>query len=80
MPRGVNEGLRPEGFRCEGDGHRSHGYLKQPVAYWCYRCKRQVWLTTGLLFLDSKLSLNTWSLAIDLLGQHKMAFRLWHYA
>ncbi|KZC37334.1 transposase, partial [Rhodanobacter sp. FW510-R12] len=39
--------------------------------YPCNRCKRQVSLTSGTLFAETRLPLRTWFLAIYLLTQHK---------
>jgi transposase-like protein len=61
----------PGGFRCQGCGHRSHCHLKGRDVYQCNRCKRQVSLTSGTLFAETKLPLRTWFLAIYLLTQHK---------
>lgn len=61
----------PKGFRCPDCDHPSHCYLKGRGVYQCNRCKRQVSLTSGTLFAETKLPLRTWFLAIYLLTQHK---------
>jgi len=61
----------PHGFRCQACGHASHCHLKRRDVYQCNRCKRQVSLTSGTLFAETKLPLRTWFLAIYLLTQHK---------
>lgn len=61
----------PNGFRCRGCDHTGHCHLKQRDVYQCNRCKRQVSLTSGTLFAETKMPLRTWFLAIYLLTQHK---------
>jgi transposase-like protein len=61
----------PNGFRCPGCDHPSHCHLKRRDVYQCNRCKRQVSLTSGTVFAETKLPLRTWFLAIYLLTQHK---------
>lgn len=61
----------PKGFRCQDCDHTGHCYLIGRGVYQCNRCKRQVSLTGGTLFADTKLPLRTWFLAIYLLTQHK---------
>jgi transposase-like protein len=61
----------PGGFRCQDCGHTGHCHLKRRDVYQCNRCKRQVSLTSGTLFAETKLPLRTWFLAIYLLTQHK---------
>jgi transposase-like protein len=61
----------PEGFRCHDCGRTSHCHLKSRDVYQCNHCKRQVSLTSGTLFAETKLPLRTWFLAIYLLTQHK---------
>jgi transposase-like protein len=58
-------------FCCQACGHTGHCYLKGRDVYQCNRCKRQVSLTSGTLFAETKLPLRTWFLAIYLLTQHK---------
>ena len=61
----------PSGFRCPSCSHTGHCHLVQRNVKQCNRCKRQVSLTGGTLFADTKLPLRTWFLAIYLLTQHK---------
>ncbi|MHB1272571.1 MAG: IS1595 family transposase [Rhodanobacter sp.] len=61
----------PKGWRCPDCGHTSPCHLKRRDVYQCNRCKRQVSLTSGTLFAETKLPLRTWFLAIYLLTQHK---------
>lgn len=61
----------PQGFRCPDCGHAGHCRLTQREVFQCNRCKRQVSLTSGTLFADTKLPLRTWFLAIYLLTQNK---------
>ena len=61
----------PNGFRCPDCGDLSHCHLKRRDVYQCNRCKRQVSLTSGTVFAETKLPLRTWFLAIYLLTQHK---------
>ena len=60
-----------KGFCCQACGHTGHCHLKGRDVYQCNRCKRQVSLTGGTLFAETKLPLRTWFLAIYLLTQHK---------
>jgi transposase-like protein len=61
----------PKGFRCPDCGESSHCHLKRRNVHQCNRCKRQVSLTSGTVFAETKLPLRTWFLAIYLLTQHK---------
>jgi transposase-like protein len=61
----------PKGWRCPDCGHTGHCHLKRRDVYQCNHCKRQVSLTSGTLFAETKLPLRTWFLAIYLLTQHK---------
>lgn len=61
----------PGGFHCSDCGHTGHCHLTRRDVYQCNRCKRQVSLTSGTLFAETKLPLRTWFLAIYLLTQHK---------
>lgn len=61
----------PKGWRCQGCGYPGHCHLQGRDVYQCNRCKRQVSLTSGTLFAETKLPLRTWFLAIYLLTQHK---------
>lgn len=60
-----------EGPSCPACGHRGLCALKTRQLFQCNRCKRQVRLTAGTVFQDSKLPLTTWFLAIYLLTQGK---------
>ncbi len=60
-----------KGFSFQACGHTGHCHLKGRDVYQCNRCKRQVSLTSGTLFAETKLPLHTWFLAIYLLTQHK---------
>jgi len=61
----------PGGFRSPACGHTGHCHLAQRDVYQCNRCKRQVSLTSGTLFAQTRLPLRTWFLAIYLMTQHK---------
>lgn len=61
----------PNGFGCPDCGHAGHCRLKQREVFQCNRCKRQVSVTAGTLFADTKLPLRTWFLAMYLLTQSK---------
>ncbi len=56
----------PHGLRCQDCGHSGHCHLKRRDVYQCNRCKRQVSLTSGTLFAETKLPLRTWFLGIYL--------------
>src|ERR671938_223224 len=45
--------------------------LRTRKLFQCNRCKKQVWLTAGTVFQDSKLPLTTWFAAIYHLTQGK---------
>ena len=60
-----------DGFRCPQCGHGGHCRLRQRAVMQCNRCKRQVSLTSGTVFADTKLPLRTWFLAMYLLTQNK---------
>jgi transposase-like protein len=53
-----------DGLTCPGCGHRGFCELKGRKAFQCNRCKRQVRLTAGTVFQDTKLPLVTWFAAI----------------
>jgi transposase-like protein len=53
-----------EGLTCPGCGGRSFCELKTRKLFQCNRCKRQVRLTAGTVFQDTKLPLTTWFAAI----------------
>ena len=61
----------PQGFVCSRCGHDSHCHLHSRDLFQCNRCKQQTSLTHGTVFVDTKLPLHTWFLAIYLLTQHK---------
>src|ERR671927_497905 len=60
-----------EGLACPGCGGRSFCQLKTRRLFQCDRCKRQVRLTAGTVFQDTKLPLTTWFAAIYHLTQGK---------
>ena len=53
-----------EGLTCPACGGRSFCELRTRKVFRCNRCKRQVRLTAGTVFQDSKLPLTVWFLAI----------------
>lgn len=61
----------PGGLTCPSCGGASFCELKSRKVHQCNRCKKQVSLTAGTVFQDSKLPLTTWFLAIYLLTQSK---------
>jgi transposase-like protein len=60
-----------EGLACPACGGRSFCELRTRRLFQCNRCKRQVRLTAGTVFQDSKLPLTTWFAAIYHLTQSK---------
>jgi ribosomal protein L37AE/L43A len=60
-----------EGLTCPVCGHRGFCQLKTRKLFQCNRCKRQVRLTAGTVFQDTKLPLVTWFAAIYHLTQSK---------
>jgi ribosomal protein L37AE/L43A len=60
-----------EGLACPACGHRGFCELKGRKVFQCGRCKRQVRLTAGTVFQDTKLPLTTWFAAIYHLTQSK---------
>jgi hypothetical protein len=60
-----------EGLACPGCGHRGSCRLKTRELFQRNRCKRQVRLTAGTVFQDTKLPLVTWFAAIYHLTQSK---------
>jgi transposase-like protein len=60
-----------EGLTCPGCGHRGFCELRTRKLFQCNRCKRQVRLTAGTVFQDTKLPLTTWFQAIYHLTQGK---------
>src|SRR3954452_11696675 len=53
-----------EGLTCPACGHRGFCQLKTRRLFQCNRCKKQVRLTAGTVFQDTKLPLTTWFAAI----------------
>jgi len=60
-----------EGLTCPVCGHRGFCQLKTRKLFQCNRCKKQVRLTAGTVFQDSKLPLTLWFAAIYHLTQSK---------
>src|SRR3954471_4535233 len=60
-----------EGLTCPACGHRGFCALKTRKVFQCNRCKKQLSLTAGTVFQDSKLSLTAWFAAIYHLTQGK---------
>ena len=60
-----------EGLACPACGGRSFCELRARKVFQCNRCKRQVSLTAGTVFQDTKLPLVTWFAAIYQLAQGK---------
>lgn len=57
-----------QGWVCSRCGHGRHAMLRQGRVLQCNLCKRQVSLTAGTIFENSKLPLPTWFSAIHLLS------------
>jgi len=60
-----------EGLTCPGCGGSGFCQLRTRKLFQCNRCKRQVRLTAGTVFQDTKLPLTTWFAAIHHLAQSK---------
>src|SRR5919202_800609 len=60
-----------EGLTCPACGHRGFCQLKTRKLFQCNRCKKQVRLTAGTVFQDTKLPLTAWFAAIYHLTQSK---------
>ena len=60
-----------DGLTCPACGGRSFCELKTRKLFQCNRCKKQVRLTAGTVFQDTKLPLTTWFAAIYHLTQGK---------
>src|SRR5215203_2999570 len=60
-----------QGLSCPDCGHRGFCQLKTRKLFQCNRCKRQVRLTAGTVFQDTKLPLTTWFIAVYHLTQSK---------
>src|SRR4051812_41781603 len=58
-----------EGLTCPACGHRGFCELRTRKAFQCDRCKKQLSLTAGTVFQDSKLPLVAWFAAIYHLAQ-----------
>jgi transposase-like protein len=60
-----------DGLTCPACGHRGFCRLRTRELFQCNRCKRQLRLTAGTVFQDSKLPLTIWFAAIYHLTQSK---------
>src|SRR3978361_2340154 len=60
-----------EGLTCPACGGRGFCELKARKVFQCNRCKKQLRLTAGTVFQDTKLPLVTWFAAIYHLAQGK---------
>src|SRR3954469_1438081 len=60
-----------EGLTCSACGGRGFCELKARKVFQCNRCKKQLSLTAGTVFQDTKLPLATWFAAIYHLAQGK---------
>ena len=60
-----------QGLTCPGCGHRGFCALRTRRLFQCNRCKKQLRLTAGTVFQDTKLPLTSWFLAIYHLTQSK---------
>src|SRR6188472_1606127 len=60
-----------EGLTCPACSHRGFCALKTRQLFQCNRCKKQVRLTAGTVFQDTKLPLTAWFIAIYHLTQSK---------
>src|SRR3954464_4449098 len=60
-----------EGLTCPACGHRGFCELRTRKVFQCNRCKKQLSLTAGTVFQDTKLPLATWFAAIYHLAQGK---------
>src|SRR5919205_3868344 len=60
-----------EGLTCPACGHKGFCRLTTRKLFQCNRCKRQVRLTAGTVFQDTRLPLTTWFSAIYHLTQSK---------
>src|SRR4051794_27310522 len=60
-----------EGLACPCCGHRRFCELTARKVFQCNHCKKQLSLTAGTVFQDSKLPLTTWFPAIYHLAQSK---------
>src|SRR3954465_13007319 len=53
-----------EGLTCPACGHRGFCALRTRKVFQCNRCKKQLSLTAGTVFQDTKLPLTAWFAAI----------------
>src|SRR3982751_1324816 len=60
-----------EGLTCPACGHRGFCQLRTRKVFQCNRCKKQLRLTAGTVFQDSKLPLTAWFAAIYHLAHGK---------
>src|SRR3954467_591154 len=60
-----------EGLTCPACGHRGFCQLRTRKVFQCNRCKKQLSLTAGTVFQDTKLPLTAWFSAIYHLTQSK---------
>ena len=60
-----------EGLTCPARGHRGFCRLRTRKVFQCNRCKKQLSLTAGTVFQDTKLPLTAWFSAIYHLTQSK---------
>src|SRR5947209_19079128 len=60
-----------EGLTFPACGHRRFCALKTRKVFQCNRCKKQLLLTAGTVFQDSKLPITTWFAAVYHLTQGK---------
>src|SRR3954470_10120697 len=60
-----------EGLACPACGHRGFCALKTRKVFQCNRCKKQLSLTAGTVFQDTKLPLVTWFAAVYHLTRSK---------
>src|SRR6476469_3013577 len=60
-----------EGLACPACGHRGFCALRTRKVFQCNRCKKQLSLTAGTVFQDTKLPLVTWFAAVYHLTQGK---------
>ena len=61
----------PRGFVCPECGQAGHCVLRSRRLFQCHACRRQTSVTAGTVFASSKLSLEVWFLAMQLITQAK---------
>ena len=71
LPEGTLRHALARGLACPACGHRGLCALKTRKLFQCNRCKKQVRLTAGTVFQDTKLPLTAWFTAIYHLAQGK---------